>query len=331
MANAKHHAVCMLVTSALAAYGITACQGRSQEGVVIDKSANAPQGTGTGGGTSGGSTDPLAQAAADGVQGLTPAVADTSNASASGMMSDTDWSAQFAAWDGTTDQMDAYSYWSVTDTPATNTASTSSPTPAPAPAPAPPPTTTAPPSTTAAAGLTDAAAMQQLQGCATAGCHDHSADFPDPATAKSSVLKRPDMVTKYAGQTGVDPNAITAWANGTSSSGTSAPPSSTSNSGSSGSTLSLTEDANGNCYNPQTFTGKVGGSVTIVNNCKSGYVVHTNGDPFPHGDVGNPIPPGGSQTYQLQSPVQAGTGNTYRHTDGSDNSATQPLNITVTQ
>ncbi len=83
--------------------------------------------------------------------------------------------------------------------------------------------------------------------------------------------------------------------------------------------LEISDQRYGNFLNDQKVVGKVGQTLKIVNKrSQGGFVIHTNGAPFDHGDVGNPIPPGGSKDYVLQSAYQ-GTTDVYEHTDGSVN------------
>ncbi len=84
--------------------------------------------------------------------------------------------------------------------------------------------------------------------------------------------------------------------------------------------LEISDRRYGNFLNATLVTGRVGQTLKLVNKRQSeGFVIHTNGAPFPHGDVGNPIPPGGSRDVRLES-AYSGSGDIYEHTDGSVNS-----------
>ncbi len=94
--------------------------------------------------------------------------------------------------------------------------------------------------------------------------------------------------------------------------------------------LEISDQRYGNYLNNSVITARVGQTLKIVNRrSQGGFIIHTNGSPFDHGDVGNPIPPGGSIDVRLDSPYQ-GEGDIYEHTDGSVNTD-RLIKLQVTQ
>lgn len=310
--------------------GMTGCQSRARQTMVVereDTAAQQPDGS-TGGATTSGPDNNNADAgAAAGGNGADPnAVKD----SAKGKLT-------VNGWTGEEDENAANNAWTVAKGSASvSTTAVASDTPASGSG------VIVPSGTTAAAVTYDGRISSVLGSCTrchgAGGTNQPAMDTYDTAKAAiSRIIARSEPGGGMPPQGSVpagDLQALKEWqagglqksaaAGAVGSTGSTTPPAGN------GLVLEITDQRYGNYLNQTVIQGRVGQKLTIVNKrSQGGFIIHTDGDPFEHGDVANPIPPGRSIEYTFRSPIQ-GEGSVYEHTDGTINTD-RLIKLQVTQ